>query len=88
MSDEYEISTNHHCNSSKENLSKSFIIRRRPISNNNETNLLKSQLFNYEQQFQPNTFDEDDSEDERETNDLSIPIFNFQPSVYSTTHVV
>ncbi len=78
---------------SKENLSKSFVIRRRPIPNDNETNLIQSQLFNYNQQ---NTFDidddeddDDDSEDEQQTNDLSKTIFNIQPSAYytSTTHV-
>jgi hypothetical protein len=76
---------------SKENLSKSFVIRRRPLSNDNEPNLLKSQVFNYNQQ---NTFDlddddDDESEDERRTNDLSKTIFNIQPSAYYTsqTHV-
>jgi hypothetical protein len=89
LSDEYEISTNHHRNSSNENLHKSFVIRRRPISNTNESNLLQSQLFNYDQQLQQNTYDEDDSEDERETNDLSTTILNIQPSAYynSATHV-
>jgi hypothetical protein len=83
---------------SKESLSKSFVIRRRPISNDNETNLTPSQSFNYNQQ---NTFDIDDddddddddndndSEDDQQTNDLSKTIFNIQPSAYytSTTHV-
>ncbi len=79
---------------SKDNLSKSFVIRRRPISNDNEPSLIQSQLFNYDQQ---NTFDidddddddDDESEDEQQTNELSKTIFNIQPSAYytSTTHV-
>jgi hypothetical protein len=83
------VRTKHHSNSSNENLHKSFVIRRRPISNTNESNLLQSQLFNYDQQLQQNTYDEDDSEDERETNDLSTTILNIQPSAYynSATHV-
>jgi hypothetical protein len=76
---------------SKENLSKSFVIRRRPISNDNENNLIQSQLFNYHQQdtFDIDDDDDDESEDEEQTNELSKTIFNIQPSAYytSTTHV-
>ncbi|CAF1498891.1 unnamed protein product [Rotaria sp. Silwood1] len=85
LSNEYEISSNHHRNSTKENLSKSFIIRRRPISNDNEDSLIKSQLFNYDQQLQQTTFDDDDSENEQQTNNLSTTIFNIEPSNYYTT---
>jgi hypothetical protein len=95
LTDEYEISSNHHRKSSKENLSKSFIIRRRPISIDNKNTLIQSQLFNYDQpssmeQYEQDTFeDDDDSEDEEEINDLSTTIFNIQPSAdyASTTNV-
>jgi hypothetical protein len=77
---------------SKDNLSKSFVIRRRPIANDNEPSLIQSQLFNYHQQ---NTFDLDDDDDdedsgsEQQVNELSKTIFNIQPSAYytSTTNV-
>ncbi|CAF2208121.1 unnamed protein product [Rotaria magnacalcarata] len=94
LSDEYEITSNHHRNSTKDNLSKSFIIRRRPISNNNENSLIKSQLFNYDQHLHQEQFndddddDDDDSENEQQTTDHSATILNIQPSAFyrTTTH--
>ena len=85
LSDEYEISSNHRRNSGKGIPSKSFIIRRRPITNDNENNLIQSQSSDYDQQLQQNTFDDDDdddSEDEQRKNELSRTIFNIQPSAY------
>ncbi|CAF4541989.1 unnamed protein product [Rotaria socialis] len=100
LSDEYEITSNHHRNSTKDHLSKSFIIRRRPISNDDENSLLKSQLFNYDQHLHQEQFndndndddhgdddddDDDDSENEQQTTDHSATIFNIQPAAFYRT---
>ena len=71
ISNKYETSPNHHRQSTKENNSKSFVIRRRPVLNDKDDNFIKSQLFNYDQQslidqyqeLQQNTFHDDDDND-------------------------
>ncbi|CAF3764721.1 unnamed protein product [Adineta steineri] len=95
LPDGYEVTSNHYRNSSKAIPSKSFIIRRRAVTNENANQLNKSQSPNYNQLLQQNTFDNDDdddddddsddsesnSEEEQQKNDLSRTIFNLEPSV-------
>lgn len=77
VSDSYEITSNQHRRSSKENLSKSFIIRRRPLTTDQESNLIQSQVFKYKQpssldhypQYRQDTYDVDEDHDDEEEDD-------------------
>ena len=83
--------------SPKENLSKSFIIRRRPISNNEENTFLQSQVFHYDppsakhthrQAFQRNAHDDDEtSEKERKSRSLPRNTLNIQSPPENGNHV-
>ncbi|CAF1431855.1 unnamed protein product [Adineta ricciae] len=82
LSDEYEITSSQYHRSSKGVPSKSFIIRRRPITNDDDNTLTKPSSADYNQRLQQNTFDDDDdddeSDDEEEKDNLSRTIFNTQ----------
>jgi len=74
---------------SKENLSKSFVIRRRPMGEIDQPNLVQSQLFNYNQENisdEDNDDDDDDDDEQQQIDDLSKTIFNIQPSMYSNSN--
>lgn len=76
---------------SKENLSKSFVIRRRPMGEIDQPNLVQSQLFNYNQENISDEDNDDDDDDEnddeqQQIDDLSKTIFNIQPSMYSNSN--
>ncbi|UJR31138.1 hypothetical protein I4U23_018645 [Adineta vaga] len=74
ISDEYEITSNQYRHSSKSVPSKSFIIRRRFITNDNEDSLIQSSSSNYDQRLQQNTFDDDDEDDDDDDDDEMMMI--------------
>ncbi|CAF2161203.1 unnamed protein product [Rotaria magnacalcarata] len=65
-------------NSRKENTSKSFIIRRRPIPTDNDNN----ELYNYKQTTSSHF---DSANEQKSKNDFSLNMFNPQPSSYFTS---
>jgi hypothetical protein len=69
LSDKYDMTSDLHRHSSRGVPSKSFIIRRRPITNENDTSLTQSPAAKYDQQLRQNTFDDDDDDDNDEADD-------------------
>ena len=96
VSNQNETSSPRH--SSKENPSKSFVIRRRPISNNEENTFLQSQVFHYDppsgkhphrQILQRNVCDDDDETNEKNHRTRSLPrnTLNIQSPPENGNHV-